>query len=189
MHHFDVETLAAGRWLNGGGTTRQIASRPAGEEEFAWRASIADIDRDGPFSAFPGVDRTLTLLAGDGVRLSCPGVFDRLLERAGEPFAFSGDLGLAAELPGGGCRVLNIMVRRGRATARVDRVTGPVAPPAGHAGVLHVRAGRWQAGPDGRVLTPGQGVWWDEDAPAPAGAVVPLSPDASALWADIAPAG
>ncbi|GEB55841.1 HutD/Ves family protein [Streptomyces gardneri] len=189
MHHFDVETLTAGRWRNDGGATRQIASRPAGDEDFVWRASIADIDRDGPFSAFPGVDRTLTLLAGDGVRLSCPGVFDRLLERAGEPFAFSGDLALAAELPGGACRVLNIMVRRGRATARVERVTGRVVPPSGHAGVLHVLGGHWQAGTDGPVLAPGQGVWWDADAQAPGGAVAPLSPDATALWADVAPAG
>ncbi|MEU7074600.1 HutD family protein [Streptomyces narbonensis] len=189
MHHFDVETLTAGQWLNGGGTTRQIASRPAGDGDFSWRASIADIERDGPFSAFPGVDRTLTLLAGDGVRLTCPGVFDRLLERAGEPFAFSGDLALDAELPGGSCRVLNIMVRRGRTTARVERVTGRVAPPAGRSGVVYVLGGRWQAGTDGPVLAPGRGVWWDEDALAPGGAVVPLSPDASALWADIAPAG
>ncbi|MEU3749214.1 MULTISPECIES: HutD family protein [Streptomyces] len=187
MHHFDVETLAAGRWRNGGGATRQIVSRPAGDDDFAWRASIADIDRDGPFSVFPGVDRTLTLLAGDGVRLTCPGVFDRLLEQAGEPFAFSGDLALDAELPGGTCRVLNIMVRRGGTTARVERVTGRVVPPAGHAGVVYVLGGRWQAGVDGPALAPGQGVWWDEDAPA--GAVVPHTPDATALWADLTPTG
>lgn len=189
MHHFDVETLTAGRWRNGGGATRQIVSRPVGSEEFGWRASIADIDRDGPFSAFPGVDRTLTLLAGDGVRLACPGVFDRFLDRAGEPFAFSGDLELAAELPGGSCRVLNLMVRRGRWAARVERVTGRVVPPAGHAGVLYVLGGRWQAGRDGRALTSGQGVWWDEDADASGGAVTPLSPDAAALWADVTPTG
>ncbi|RSS57269.1 HutD family protein [Streptomyces sp. WAC01280] len=190
MHHFDVETLTAGRWRNGGGATREIVSGPAGGEEFAWRASIADIDRDGPFSAFPGIDRTLTLLSGDGVRLTSAGAFDRLLARAGEPFSFSGDLALTAELPGGACRVLNIMVRRGRSTARVERVTGPVTQPAGHAGVLYVLGGRWQAGSaEGRVLTPGQGVWWDADDHASSGAVSPLSPDAAALWADVTPAG
>ena len=187
MHHFDVETLTAGRWRNGGGATREIVSAPVGGEEFGWRASVADIDRDGPFSAFPGIDRTLTLLAGDGVRLTCPGVFDRLLARAGEPFAFSGDLELSAELPGGACRVLNIMVRRGRSAARVERVTGPVEPTAGHSGVLYVLGGRWQAGTDGPVLASGQGVWWDTDEDAPGGAVVPLSPDAAALWADVSP--
>ncbi|WP_405861730.1 HutD family protein [Streptomyces sp. NBC_00090] len=188
MHHFDVETLPAGRWRNGGGATREITSQPAGTDGFGWRASVADIDRGGPFSAFPDVDRTLTLLAGDGVRLSCAGVFDQLLTRAGEPFAFSGDLALTAELPGGACRVLNIMVRRGHRTARVDQVVGTVVPPAGHAGVVYVLRGRWQAGADGRVLASGQGVWWDGADHAPGGPVVALTPDAAALWADIAPA-
>ncbi|MFE0650958.1 HutD family protein [Streptomyces sp. NPDC059534] len=187
MNPFDVETLTAGRWRNGGGSTREVVSWPAGTEEFAWRASIADIDRDGPFSAFPGVDRTLTLLAGDGVRLTSAGAFDRLLTRVGEPTAFSGDLALTAELPGGSCRVLNIMTRRGRWTAAVHRVAGPVVPPAGHAGVFHVLRGRWRAGNDGHLMVPGQGVWWDEDDSAPGREVAPLSPDAAALWADMTP--
>ncbi|WP_426367339.1 HutD/Ves family protein [Streptomyces sp. E-08] len=188
MHRFDVETLTAGRWRNGGGATREIVSWPMGAEEFRWRASVADIDGDGPFSAFPGVDRTLTLLAGDGVRLTAPGGFDRTT-RAEEPLAFPGDLEPAAELRGGPCRVLNLMVRRGRAEARVERVTGPVVPPGGHAGVLYVLRGRWRA-VDGRVaLEAGQGVWWDADDAAPGGAVEPLAPGAAALWADVAPVG
>lgn len=113
MRHFDVETLTPGRWLNGGGATREIASQPE-TGEFGWRASIADIDRDGAFSVFPGVDRTLTLVAGNGVLLTSPGAFERLPAREGEPVAFSGDLDLSAELLDGACRVFNIMVRRGR---------------------------------------------------------------------------
>ncbi|MEF9887268.1 HutD/Ves family protein [Streptomyces sp. P9-A4] len=189
MNHFDVETLTAGRWRNGGGATREIVSWPVGAEGFEWRASIADIDRGGPFSEFPGVDRTLTLLAGDGVRLTSAGAFDRLLVRTGEPFEFSGDLALSAELPGGACRVLNIMVRRGRWTTRVERVAGPVDPPVGHAGVFHVLRGRWRTGAEGRVMAAGQGMWWGADDAAPDRAATPLSPDASALWADVAPVG
>ncbi|MDI2126165.1 HutD/Ves family protein [Yinghuangia seranimata] len=185
MHHFDVETLPAGRWRNGGGATREIVSWPSDAEEFGWRASVADIDRDGPFSAFPGVDRTFTLVEGDGVRLVCPGEFDRPVA-PGEPFAFSGDLALDAELAGGACRVLNLMVRRGRWTVGVGRSTGPVTPPAGHAGVVYVLRGSWAAGASERPLTAGQGVWWD-DTSAPDGAVLPLTPDAAALWADLAP--
>ncbi|MER7949572.1 HutD family protein [Streptomyces sp. NPDC096079] len=188
MHRFDVETLPAGRWRNGGGATREIVSWPVGAEEFGWRASVADIDRDGPFSAFAGVDRTLTLLAGDGVRLTGPGGFDRTT-RVEEPLAFPGDLELAAELRGGACRVLNLMVRRGRRTVRVRRVSGPVAPPAGHAGVFHVLRGRWRAGHGQPPLEAGQGVWWGGDDEAPGPAVAPLSPDAAALWADVAPVG
>ncbi|GAA0587051.1 HutD family protein [Streptomyces crystallinus] len=187
MHHFDVESLPAGQWRNGGGTTREIASRPSGTDVFGWRASVADITRGGPFSAFPGVDRTLTLLTGDGVRLTCPGVFDRVLARAGEPFGFSGDLDLVAELPGGPCRVLNLMARRGSWTARVERVTDPVVPRPGHSGVFYVLRGTWQDESASPALRPGQGGWWDGDDAAPGGALVPLSPDAAALWADVAP--
>ncbi|MFD9789832.1 HutD family protein [Streptomyces sp. NPDC059070] len=186
MHRFDVETLPAGRWRNGGGATREIASRPAGADDFGWRASVADIGRGGPFSEFPGVDRTLTLLSGDGVRLRCPGVFDRLLTGVGEPFGFSGDLALDAELPSGPCRVLNLMVRRGRWTARVDRSDHTVEVLPGRAGVVYALRGSWRADPSHTVLTAGQGVWWDADE-APGGAVAPLSPDAVALWADVTP--
>ncbi|GAA3388048.1 HutD/Ves family protein [Streptomyces roseoviridis] len=191
MHPFDVEHLTTSQWRNGGGATREIVAWPVGDEEFQWRASVADIDRDGPFSAFPGVDRTFTLVAGDGVRLTAPGTFDRTA-RVGEPLAFSGDLELTAERRGGACRVLNIMVRRGRRAARVDRITGPLVPPGGHAGVFYVLRGHWRTDAAGRPLTAGQGVWWDEPDGAPDGApgreaATPLSPDAVGLWADIAP--
>ncbi|MFK0211809.1 HutD family protein [Streptomyces sp. NPDC090298] len=189
MHRFDVETLTAGRWKNGGGTTREIISWPRGAEAFQWRASVADIDGDGPFSAFPGVDRTLILLAGDGVRLTAAGGFDRTT-RPEEPLAFAGDLELAAALRGGPCRVLNLMVRRDRRTARVRRITGPVVPPPGHAGVLHVLRGRWRSGDAAAApLEAGQGVWWDGEEGAPGGAFEPLASGAAALWADVAPVG
>jgi environmental stress-induced protein Ves len=38
-----------------GGETREIISWPQGAAEFDWRASIATIAADGPFSAFPGL--------------------------------------------------------------------------------------------------------------------------------------
>ncbi|MFC9731739.1 HutD family protein [Streptomyces roseolus] len=185
MRRFDVGTLAAGRWRNGGGVTREIVSWPAGAGDFAWRASVADIEADGPFSAFPGVDRTFTLLAGGGVRLTAPGGFDRTA-RPEEPLGFPGELEPTARLDGGACRVLNLMVRRGRWTVRVERVTGAVAPPAGHAGVFLVRGGRWRAGGEERPMGAGQGVWWGGGAGGEE--LVPLASDAVALWADLAPA-
>ena len=58
-------------WKNGGGHTTEIAAEPpgAGTASFVWRVSVADIAQDGPFSAFPGIDRTLVLLSGRGMRL------------------------------------------------------------------------------------------------------------------------
>src|SRR5512147_1621544 len=61
-------------WKNGGGRTTEIAAAPRGADlaGFTWRISVAELERDGPFSAFPGVDRTLVLLAGNGMRLTGP---------------------------------------------------------------------------------------------------------------------
>lgn len=100
-------------WKNGGGRTTEIAAFPPGADlaSFAWRVSIADVEGDGPFSAFPGVERTLVLLAGCGMRLARPGVAMEL--RA--PFdvvTFPGEHALACELRDGPTRDFNLMVRR-----------------------------------------------------------------------------
>src|SRR3546814_11208552 len=60
------------RWRNGLGWTREIhAHRPDPGGDWTWRLSIAEIERDAPFSAFPGVARELVLPHGNGLRLRC----------------------------------------------------------------------------------------------------------------------
>src|SRR5436305_15001382 len=51
-------------WKNNGGTTADIAVFPegAGWDDFLWRVGIADIRQSGPFSSFPGIDRSIMLL-------------------------------------------------------------------------------------------------------------------------------
>ena len=51
-------------WKNGGGETVEIAVSPEGAalSEFDWRISMATVATDGPFSIFPGIDRTLSIL-------------------------------------------------------------------------------------------------------------------------------
>lgn len=53
-------------WRNGGGQTRELLTWPAGSAPDQWqlRISRADIDYDGPFSAFPGVQRWFAVLKG-----------------------------------------------------------------------------------------------------------------------------
>ncbi len=64
----DQATVA---WKNGGGQTRQLLCWPKQGDgsDFRWRLSVARIDRDGPFSAFPGYQRCLILLDGAGMAL------------------------------------------------------------------------------------------------------------------------
>lgn len=58
------------RWRNDGGWTRELLRVPAAPcVPFEWRVSVAEVESDGPFSAFDGYDRILVLLAGAGMRL------------------------------------------------------------------------------------------------------------------------
>ena len=120
-------------WKNGGGFTTEIAAHPAGSgfASFAWRVSVADIEQDGPFSPLAGVDRTLVLLAGGGVRLEGDG--EPLELRATfEPVIFSGDRSLTCCLVAGPVRDFNLMVRRGtvRGDVVVRREGGEAIAPA-----------------------------------------------------------
>ena len=113
-------------WKNGGGVTREVAIWPptAVLDAFDWRISIADVSRGGPFSAFPGVDRVLTVIEGSGLELAVEGLAAVTLDAA-VPFAFPGDVACAATLHQGPVRDLNLMVRRGAYGTRVRRVDGP----------------------------------------------------------------
>ncbi len=100
-------------WKNGGGRTTEIAVGPpdAGLADFAWRVSVADVEQDGAFSVFPGVERTLVLLAGDGMRLTGAGA-PLELHAPFEPVTFAGDAPIVCALVGGPVRDFNLMVRR-----------------------------------------------------------------------------
>jgi environmental stress-induced protein Ves len=163
IHRFDIASLSATAWKNGGGATREIVCWPAGAGlgGFDWRVSIATIDKPGPFSAFAGVDRVIMLLAGAGVRLrSRDGRIDHRLDVPHAPFAFGGDVALDCELLGGPSTDFNVMSRRGRLSAdvRVLREGGDIAPAA--CGLLLALRGRWQL--NGIDCAPDSGLWWDD---------------------------
>jgi hypothetical protein len=105
-------------WKNGGGTTRDILVSPAGASlgDFDWRVSLAQVDRDGPFSRFDDVDRTLVLLSG-AMTLHEP---DRRIELVrNEPVRFPGERAIQATVLGGATLDFNVMTRRSRATHTV----------------------------------------------------------------------
>lgn len=121
--------LTATRWKNGGGLTREIAAYPVGAslDTFVWRVSVADVERSGPFSQFPGVERTLVLLAGAGMHLSqAHGATLALMQ----PLAlarFDGAAALDAQLVDGATCDFNLMVRRDRVHASLELLEGPRA--------------------------------------------------------------
>ena len=101
-------------WKNGGGTTRDIAVSPPGAslDDFDWRLSLAQVDRDGPFSRFDGVDRTLVLLSGAMTLHDADRRID--LVRHG-PVTFEGERAIHATVAGSTTLDFNVMTRRGRA--------------------------------------------------------------------------
>jgi M3 family oligoendopeptidase len=97
------------RWRNGGGWTRLLAQAPGGEP-IEWRISVADIERDGPFSDYAGYDRTIvaedrgfTLEFADGERVDVAPM---------TPFSFAGERGVFCRLHGSPASAFNVMTLR-----------------------------------------------------------------------------
>jgi environmental stress-induced protein Ves len=106
------------RWKNGLGWTREIACFPeAGAWD--WRLSIAEIERDAEFSAFPGIERELVLLAGNGVRLVFGDGETRELHPPHDRLRFAGERPLRGELIDGPTHDFNLMWRRDRFDAQL----------------------------------------------------------------------
>ena len=110
--------LKAHPWRNGGGVTRELASHPTAASQdgpaaagWDWRVSIADMSRAGDFSAYPGMDRVLTVVEGELLLLSVDGA-EHPLEKY-RPLRFSGDAVASGALPTGDIRDLNVITRRG----------------------------------------------------------------------------
>ncbi|MFN9739916.1 MAG: HutD family protein [Pseudomonadota bacterium] len=106
-------------WRDGGGTTNEIARQPARGEPFDWRASIAEIDREGPFSLFAGYERCLVLLSGAGLELRVDDAPPVLLGRSGQMLAFGGESQVACRPVDGPVRAFNLLTARGRVAQRV----------------------------------------------------------------------
>ena len=160
LQFFDLATVPATPWKNGGGSTRELACWPpgAGMDAFGWRVSVATIAAPGPFSAFADVDRQIMLLDGDGVCLTSSG-WRHALDQRWQPFAFSGDEPVDCAMLGGASTDFNLMLRRGAWSGHLQvlREVPSQTQVQTQAGLCMVLQGRWQ-GP--RLLAPGQGLWW-----------------------------
>ncbi|WP_242126659.1 HutD family protein [Sphingobium sp. Sx8-8] len=112
------------RWKNGGGVTSEVVAFPpgAGMEDFDWRISIAEVAEAGPFSRFDGVDRVLTVIEGELALAFEAQAAPVILDDRSRPFAFAADAPVSGAPLDGPVRDLNVMVRRGKARATVERV-------------------------------------------------------------------
>ena len=113
-------------WKNGGGETIEIAVSPpdASLDDFDWRISMAKVEKDGPFSSFPHIDRTLLILDGGGIVLDIAGFASLALSADSGPASFPADVPTQSRLPAGSVRDFNVMTRRGRFSHSVERFSG-----------------------------------------------------------------
>jgi len=123
--HLPYAELVPAPWKNGGGITREIAIGPEGAVaggSFLWRLSIAEVSSSGPFSVFPGVDRSLTILEGAGIKLDFAEGDDQVIDVKWRPARFDGGRGCVGQLIGGPVTDFNVMTRRPDAAHRVRLV-------------------------------------------------------------------
>lgn len=111
----DPSSAIAMPWKNGGGSTLELAICPAGAslDDFDWRISSASVAFSGAFSRFPGIDRSLVVLAGKGLHLQRENGLSETLSGDGTIAVFGGEEAISAQLQDGPITDLNLMTRRG----------------------------------------------------------------------------
>ncbi len=179
-------------WKNGKGETVEIAVFPPGASvaDFDWRISMATVSEDGPFSIFEGIDRTLSILSGEGIELLVVGQEPAILRQETVPHAFAADAATSARLLDDTVVDLNVMTRRLRFTHKVSRLSAEneVSIIAASAVTVVFVVGQWQCGPeelsdrDAVLLEQGETGVFKAAAPASSLLLIEIHPCESALY-------
>lgn len=122
------------RWKNGLGETVEVARAPARVtqgallDDFDWRVSYARVVADGPFSEFPGIERTIMVFEGVGMELQLARPDGESIQRLLPfvPFTYFGDTAVHGRLLNGPVRDLNLMCRRSRCAGAIEIVRSSV---------------------------------------------------------------
>ena len=173
-------------WRNGGGVTQELLAWPDAANWLV-RVSVARIDRDGPFSAFEGVQRWFAVLSGAGVRLSWPGlthVLAHVLTPASPALHFDGAAAPECHLLDGPTQDINLMLRGGTGALKAcEPGVDWGADAALRAVFTQVPATLRIAGAEAAALPAGTLAWseqavgqrWSLEMPSPADASEPLA--------------
>jgi hypothetical protein len=162
-----LEAIAPQPWRNGGGLTRELLRwpDPARHPDWSLRLSVADIEADGPFSAFDGVDRWFAVVAGAGVELGLEAGPLRV-GRADAPVAFRGEAAPHCRLLDGPTRDLNLMLRRGagRGGLRDAPAGATLAPHGGPRALFTAEPLALWRGDEAPLALPAMSLLWDDGA-------------------------
>ena len=149
IHTVRLQDVPAQPWRNGGGSTCELLAWPAGgasggassgtsnrtssatsggpsdgPSTAPWqcRISVARIEQNGPFSAFPGVERWFAVVQGEGVVLRFANR-RALLSVGSQPLRFEGASAPQCDLLDGATQDLNLMAQSAAGRAGMFRVT------------------------------------------------------------------
>ncbi len=150
-------TITPQPWRNGGGQTRELLTWPVGPDWLV-RISRADIEADGPFSTFPGVERWVTVLEGAGVALQFAEE-ERFLKSGDAPLVFDGAAAPGCHLLKGPTQDLNLMIRQGSGAMQPVQTHTAWSGPFSARGLYTLSAGEWQAGGQSRTLSSHTLLW------------------------------
>ncbi|WP_321867373.1 HutD/Ves family protein [Paraburkholderia tropica] len=149
-----LASLAVERWRNGGGVTRTLAA-----DGNRWRISLAEVERNGPYSRFDGISRLSLVLRGNGVTLRDKHTVVML--KAFEAIEYDGAADWNATLIDGPVTALNVMTSKGRYRVKVRAIVEPLVVHAGcTAAVIATHGGcAWHDAPaeqnEGRAIDAG----------------------------------
>lgn len=153
--------VAPQRWSNDGGWTRELLAWPH-PADWILRVSVADIEADGPFSVFDGVQRWFAVLSGAGVRL-----YEYELRVGDELLAFDGALGPDCALLNGPTRDFNLMHRRAKGRMQVQAADRPFKPEGPWVGLFTAAGGALLHGGRAMTLAPLSLAWCEAPAVQP----------------------
>lgn len=153
----DAASVAPQAWRNGGGQTRELLAWPPGAD---WRVRIsrAEIASDGPFSAFPGVERWFAVLQGAGVVLTFADALHPL-KPGDAPLRFDGAAAPGCRLLDGATQDLNLMLRQGTGTMRTVHAGQPWHEEFSMRGLYTTMAGDWNSGQQNRQVPADTLLW------------------------------
>ena len=164
IHTVQLNQIASKRWRNDGGSTQELLTWPVADDWLV-RISVARIERPGPFSAYPAIERWFAVIDGGGVllRFGSKGI---VLRADSGPLCFDGAAAPGCELLSDATEDLNLMVLRDAGHGEMRRVAAGEpwlttarlrAVYAGEAAVLYVDEHH-------RTMLPANTLAWSDDA-------------------------
>ncbi len=184
MHAVALAQCPEQPWRNGGGSTQELLAWPT---PAAWllRLSVAKIERDGPFSAYPGVQRWFVVLQGAGVRLQLPSGAHTAGPSSGV-LAFDGAEAPNCVLIDGPTLDLNLMLQGGAGALLPARPGQAWSSPSLLRGVFVFSAARLHS-PGGALPLPAGTLVWSDNGDAHAWTLQAEDPALQAWWLHFQP--